>query len=467
MLHYNTHFQDRQFKMSAQFLRINKWLIQKESGHLWKFENTLENSLSVEPNARLEPQSVQLLLLLAKQPQVILSKEKLISALWPTTVVTDDALTRCVSRLRKILHDDPKQSSIIETLPKRGYRLVATLVQSFPLIEAERGIADTGKLLSINGLSQPDNTVSSTQFENIPNSNSMLPKKWNKWGKVAGITFISISAGLLYFNWQQPMQMDEQVSHKLISQADDYYLQIRRQDNEMAITLYEQAIALKPQDGSGPAGLANAIVQQVIRWPNPASEPDIPLQNLQQALKEQRHLTPKATQKLDRALALAKKAVRLSPNDARAHKSLGFVYSAQENFDLALSSYHRAVKLDNNAWDALINIGDVLEITKKMPQAVEYYELAFEAMGRVYEKQTARIRPWYADLGALIGDKYIELEKWQEAEVWYRHVLGFAPFNFRAAQGLTSILISSGDTISAQHICTEFLQKIGTNPCVG
>jgi tetratricopeptide (TPR) repeat protein len=252
----------------------------------------------------------------------------------------------------------------------------------------------------------------------------------------------------------------------LISQADDYYLQIRRQDNEMAIKLYEQAIALKPESGSGPAGLANALVQQVIRWPNPVNEPEVPLQNLQQALLEMRHRTPQAKQKLGRALAMAKKAVRLSPNDARAHKSLGFVYSAQEEFDLALKSYYEAVELDNNAWDALINIGDVLEITARMPLAVEYYELAFEAMGRVYKQQAARIRPWYADLGALIGDKYIELEKSQEAEVWYRHVLGFAPFNLRAARGLTKILISSGDTNGAQHICTEFLQRIGKNPCV-
>jgi DNA-binding winged helix-turn-helix (wHTH) protein/Tfp pilus assembly protein PilF len=451
--------------MSTQFLRINGWLVHGETGDLWEFTNTLHDSTSIDPKARLEPKSVHLLFLLATQPQTILSKDKLISALWPTTIVTEDALTRCVSRLRKALLDDPKQPRVIETLPKRGYRLVAATVQYFPIVDKTSANADTANHRDKNTQRSSDKIASSASVKDIPGKDFTIAKFSSKWLKLAVVVLILIGAFLLFIGWQQPLLKVEQDDNNLISQADDYYLQIRRQDNEMAIKLYEQAIALKPESGSGLAGLANALVQQVIRWPSPVNEPELPLQNLQQALQEQRHRTPQAMQKLNRALAMAEKAVRLSPKDARTHKSLGFVYSARAEFDLALASYYQAVELDKNAWDALINIGDVLEITDKMPKAVEYYELAFEAMGRVYNQQTARIRPWYADLGSLIGDKYVELKKQQEAEVWYRHVLGFAPFNLRAAQGLTSILIKSGDTDGAQRICSEFLQRIGKNPC--
>ncbi len=51
---------------------------------------------------------------------------------------------------------------------------------------------------------------------------------------------------------------------------------MRRQDNEMAIALYEQAVAMRPESGQGQAGLANALVQQVTRWPNPANMPAPP-----------------------------------------------------------------------------------------------------------------------------------------------------------------------------------------------
>jgi len=43
---------------------------------------------------------------------------------WPDTFVTDDVLTRCISELRRALEDDPKEPSFIETIPKRGYRLL-------------------------------------------------------------------------------------------------------------------------------------------------------------------------------------------------------------------------------------------------------------------------------------------------------------------------------------------------------
>ena len=262
----------------------------------------------------------------------------------------------------------------------------------------------------------------------------------------------------------QPTQEPEQET-TLIRQADDYYLQMRRQDNEMAIALYEQSIALKPQSGAGQAGLANALVQQVIRWPNPADMPEIPHKNLKQAIEDGRTSTQEAKRKLGRALALAQQAVNLSPDSARAHKAIGFVYSAQQRFDEALASYRQAVALDPNAWDAMINIGDVIEISQFDENPIQYYEAAFNAMTRVYDKQTSRVQPWYADLGAVIGDKHYSQGQYQKAETWYRHVLSFAPLNNNATRGLAVILNESGDTQSAEQLCASFEQRVGIQPC--
>jgi len=54
----------------------------------------------------------------------VVPKERLIGEVWPDTFVGDDALTRCISELRRAFEDDPKTPQVIETIPKRGYRVM-------------------------------------------------------------------------------------------------------------------------------------------------------------------------------------------------------------------------------------------------------------------------------------------------------------------------------------------------------
>ena len=75
---------------------------------------------------RLEPKVMQVLVCLAEHQGELVTKEQLIRAVWADTFVTDDVLTRCISELRKALNDDPKQPRFIETIPKSGYRLIAS-----------------------------------------------------------------------------------------------------------------------------------------------------------------------------------------------------------------------------------------------------------------------------------------------------------------------------------------------------
>src|SRR5215472_17034793 len=82
---------------------------------------------SLERNGRtvrLEPKVMQVLNFLAQHHGEMVSKERLIRAVWADTFVTDEVLTRCISELRKALNDDPKQPRFIETIPKGGYRLL-------------------------------------------------------------------------------------------------------------------------------------------------------------------------------------------------------------------------------------------------------------------------------------------------------------------------------------------------------
>ena len=83
------------------------------------------NSISRNGNhLRLEPKAMEVLVCLAQSGGNVVSKEKLIGEVWSDTFVSDDALIRCVSGLRRALEDDAKSPRMIETIPKRGYRLL-------------------------------------------------------------------------------------------------------------------------------------------------------------------------------------------------------------------------------------------------------------------------------------------------------------------------------------------------------
>jgi len=74
---------------------------------------------------RLEPKVADVLGCLLVHPGKVVAKEDLIAGVWPDTFVTDSAVFRHVSELRRALGDDARDPRYIETVPKRGYRLVA------------------------------------------------------------------------------------------------------------------------------------------------------------------------------------------------------------------------------------------------------------------------------------------------------------------------------------------------------
>jgi DNA-binding winged helix-turn-helix (wHTH) protein/tetratricopeptide (TPR) repeat protein len=84
--------------------------------------------------ARVEPRVMDVLVCLAEHAGDVVSRETLNQQVWGNVVVTDQAVTNCISELRQHLGDDRSAHRVIETIPKRGYRLAAPVlpVQSLP-----------------------------------------------------------------------------------------------------------------------------------------------------------------------------------------------------------------------------------------------------------------------------------------------------------------------------------------------
>jgi pimeloyl-ACP methyl ester carboxylesterase/DNA-binding winged helix-turn-helix (wHTH) protein len=78
-----------------------------------------------EQSVRLELRTMAVLICLAETPGEVVTRQQLEETVWPRMVIGYDALTNTVAKLRKAFGDDPKNPSIIETIPKVGYRLIA------------------------------------------------------------------------------------------------------------------------------------------------------------------------------------------------------------------------------------------------------------------------------------------------------------------------------------------------------
>jgi TolB-like protein/tetratricopeptide (TPR) repeat protein len=68
---------------------------------------------------------MEVLVCLAHSAGEPLTKDDLLRAVWKDTFVSDDVLSRSISELRRVFEDDARQPQFIQTIPKRGYRLLA------------------------------------------------------------------------------------------------------------------------------------------------------------------------------------------------------------------------------------------------------------------------------------------------------------------------------------------------------
>ena len=76
---------------------------------------------------RLSPVNARVLAVLLKNAGTAVSRQQLFDAVWPNQVVSDDALTRCISDLRAQLKALTTVEPLIETIPKVGYRWLPSI----------------------------------------------------------------------------------------------------------------------------------------------------------------------------------------------------------------------------------------------------------------------------------------------------------------------------------------------------
>jgi DNA-binding winged helix-turn-helix (wHTH) protein len=77
---------------------------------------------------RLQPQPFRALLLLVRNPGEIVDRDRLRQEIWGgTTVDFDRSLNVCIALIRSALAENPENPRFVQTVPRRGYRFLATV----------------------------------------------------------------------------------------------------------------------------------------------------------------------------------------------------------------------------------------------------------------------------------------------------------------------------------------------------
>jgi TolB-like protein/DNA-binding winged helix-turn-helix (wHTH) protein/Tfp pilus assembly protein PilF len=97
---------------------------------------------SGQQDIKLESRVMTLLVYLAENQGSVVSREQLEADVWSGRVISYDALTSCITRLRKVLGDDSRKPVYIETVPKKGYRLIAPVSWNNADVTAEENAQD-------------------------------------------------------------------------------------------------------------------------------------------------------------------------------------------------------------------------------------------------------------------------------------------------------------------------------------
>ena len=92
---------------------------------------------------QLEPKALRLLLFLIENRDRAVEKEEILNTIWSGTYVTENALTREIAKLRKLLGDDPKAPKYIQTVHTLGYRFIAELDEKAGPVSAPAQEGDT------------------------------------------------------------------------------------------------------------------------------------------------------------------------------------------------------------------------------------------------------------------------------------------------------------------------------------
>ena len=265
---------------------LGDWRIHADTNELRRGERVV----------RVEPKAMDVLMALVRAGGRVVTRDELLATVWPGVIVGDEALTQAIIKLRRALGDDSRAPRYIETIPKRGYRI-------------------------------------------LPGTDAMYPER--RWGRLSATAIACAAAAVVVLaagDAEPPARRAEPArnpeAQALFTRAQERLLVRGASENEEARTLFRQAIEYDPTFArayaglamtyalgerlGGPDGKARALeLAETARLIDPAA-PDVHWVLGFVQVQERRHAE---------AIASLRRAIALDPGFADAYALLGGIYT--------------------------------------------------------------------------------------------------------------------------------------------
>ena len=399
---------------------------------------------------RLEPKTMQVLVYFAEHAGQVISRAELEQQIWKGRIVTDDALTSVIAKLRRAFNDDAHHPRVIETLPKTGYRLIAEIdFQNSKPTESGQPRTSTRfwlrmlvLLMVLAGvtawlnfqqqqLSEPESSVQQDEpadkpslvvlpFDNLGQSpeqdyfaNGITTDLITDLSKVSGLLVIAPGSVFSYKNSNvgahqisQELNADFIVRGSVQRQKDRVRVNTQLIEASSGRALWAERYESELSDVFSVQDKVATALVTALKIKLAPSEQGIfrihPTDSVQaydaylRGLEEHFHLTPESNQS---ARAFFERAIELDPNFSRAVAGLALVYSREaiDGWTATPSlSLDRAAELAETAASMNPNIPQVHFVRGQVALFRQQYESAIEAT-----QQAIRISPNYADAYAL------------------------------------------------------------------
>jgi TolB-like protein/DNA-binding winged helix-turn-helix (wHTH) protein/Flp pilus assembly protein TadD len=158
----------------------------------WHVDPSLGRISHGQKVIKLEPKVMMVLLCLAREAGDVISREQLESTVWADRVVGYDSLATAIIKLRKAFEDDSKNPQIIETVPKRGYRLIAP-VSAVNAAKNESVTKQVESTASANSEAEIESTESHILINSITERNKTV-----FWITTASVMFVMLIIAIVY-----------------------------------------------------------------------------------------------------------------------------------------------------------------------------------------------------------------------------------------------------------------------------
>ena len=453
----------------------------------------------------LEPKVMEVLLCLAEHAGDTLPKEKLLQAVWPGIFVSDDNLKRCISELRRVLQDNAHEPRIIETIPKRGYRLIVPISlpgTASPNLPAASVAEDSIAVLPfVNMSADPENEFFADGItEEIINALAQI-KDLHVVARSSVFSFkgkhidprivgAQLNVRTVLEGSVRRFENRLRITAQLVSSADGYHLWSERYDREIEDVFEIQdeiarSIAERLQitfESGGRESLVKAGTANLDAY---------------QLYVKGRALLYRRGARIAQALQSFERAVAADSEYALAWAGIADVYTLLGFYgfshpaasrpkweqavrhalaaDPSLAEAHSALAFgslmyDWNDADAERQFLRALELKPRYTQARDWYALFYLARsGRAakaveHAKLALETDPLSSYTNGILGFTYTTAGRHWDAVQYCERAVQFDPESFLARWGLQTILYFSGRFEDAAEAAQKTLEMSGRHP---